>query len=384
MPLRMTDRPVLQWVVFKVVQRCNLDCRYCYVYHRGDDSWRDRPAFVHRDVVTALAQRILEHCRMHGLTRFTVELHGGEPLLLGRARMKALIEELRSVCAGIEMDVVLQTNGLLLDEVWLEFFDRYGVTFGVSLDGPPQIADRNRIMRDGQGSTARLLQVLARLRQDPRFAQTNGGVLCVVDPTVDARMLTRWFAESGFTALDYLLPDGNHANPPAGWSGPEPYRRFLIEAFEAWHDLPAERPLRIRTFEAMIAAQLGARWAVDALGGDLRWICVVESDGSLALSDVARICGGRFAVDELSVFRDALEDIHGNWDLEALQAPPDECRACPFLPVTGGGYFPHRFDGEGFRRPSIYCPALCGFAGRIHEQLKEDLPTALWSVADRQ
>ncbi len=26
---------VLDWVILKIAQRCNLDCTYCYVYNRG-------------------------------------------------------------------------------------------------------------------------------------------------------------------------------------------------------------------------------------------------------------------------------------------------------------------------------------------------------------
>jgi molybdenum cofactor biosynthesis enzyme MoaA len=44
-------RPALDWIVLKVTQRCNLNCDYCYVYNRGDDSWRGRPAFISDAVV---------------------------------------------------------------------------------------------------------------------------------------------------------------------------------------------------------------------------------------------------------------------------------------------------------------------------------------------
>ena len=33
----------LDTVLLKVASRCNLDCSYCYVYHMGDEAWRDQP-----------------------------------------------------------------------------------------------------------------------------------------------------------------------------------------------------------------------------------------------------------------------------------------------------------------------------------------------------
>ena len=32
--------------VLKVVSRCNLNCSYCYVYNKGDSTWRTRPVLM--------------------------------------------------------------------------------------------------------------------------------------------------------------------------------------------------------------------------------------------------------------------------------------------------------------------------------------------------
>src|SRR5271167_245716 len=48
-------------VVFKVASRCNLNCAYCYVYNKGDDSWRSRPAFMSDAVLGHTIDRIRGH-----------------------------------------------------------------------------------------------------------------------------------------------------------------------------------------------------------------------------------------------------------------------------------------------------------------------------------
>src|SRR5690606_13088897 len=144
---RLKSRPwggVLKQVILKVAQRCNLDCSYCYVYNRGDDTWKSRPKMIPDAVATALARRIREHCEKYAIPRFMIELHGGEPLLLGKRRMKALIDLFRRECEGVQLDLTLQTNGLLLDEEWLQLFASNDVRFGISCDGPPESADRRR------------------------------------------------------------------------------------------------------------------------------------------------------------------------------------------------------------------------------------------------
>ena len=40
----------------KVVSRCNLDCRYCYVYNGADDSWRKQPAVMSDEVPSCRAK----------------------------------------------------------------------------------------------------------------------------------------------------------------------------------------------------------------------------------------------------------------------------------------------------------------------------------------
>jgi uncharacterized protein len=363
-------------VIFKVAQRCNLDCTYCYVYNRGDESWRERPTFAAEPVIRRLGTRIAEHCERHGVDRFTVELHGGEPLLLGKRRMRALLTLLLAAAAPVTPRIVMQTNGLLLDREWLALFAEYDLSFGVSLDGPPEFADRRRVLRRGGGSTQMLLAKLAALREeDPLFEQLFGGCLCVVDPQMHGGELVQWFADQGISAFDFLLPDGNYVNPPQDWTGVAPYRRFLLEAFEHWYHMGRAAP-RIRKFELMMTALMGAKVRLDALGGDLRRLCVVESDGSIGVNDVARICGGEFSHDVLNIFDHPLDAHIARYRVGETQRPCAECRSCTNFVSCGGGYLPHRFDGRGFDNPSLYCDALYALSERMTRALEADLPLA--------
>jgi len=370
--------PPLHWVILKVVQRCNLDCSYCYVYNRGDESWKERPPFISESVTAALGRRIAEQCAKYSLTSFTVELHGGEPLLLGKRRLQRVLDLLRALCPGITLRFVLQTNGLLLDEEWLVLFDRNGIRFSISVDGPPEYADLYRVKRNGEGSTTELLKLITALRaSSPLFDKTNSGALCVVNPNIDGAEMVRWFADQGFRGFDFILPNGNYVNPPAGWIGPEPYLQFLVSAFNEWYRLGEGGP-RIRTFELMIRALMGATPVLDALGGDLQPMCVVETGGSIALSDFIRICGGKYSRDVLNVFENALDEHARYYELDLLQRPADKCLSCPYFDCCGGGYLPNRFDGESFNNPSIYCDALCGLADVIAQRLRVDVPESLW------
>lgn len=376
------DNLTLNQVILKVAQRCNLDCTYCYVYNRGDESWKTRTPVISERVVRQLARRIQDHCSDHRLSCFTVELHGGEPLLLGKRRMRQLLEIL-SQEAGVELRFTLQTNGVLLDEEWVDLFARYDLSFGISLDGPPKVADRRRPMRkDGSGSTQRVINNIHRLARDSAaFSRLFGGCLCVIDPDTDGAALVDWFAEQEIEAVDFLLPDGNRANLPEGWTGVEPYRRFLISAFDHWYGM-GERAPRIRKFEQMLTGLLGGRVVLDALGGALEQMCVVETDGSIGVSDVARLCGGDFSTDIMNIFDHPLEAHAERYRLGDVQAVSRRCAACGQLAACGGGYLPHRFDGTGFDNPSLYCEALFAVGERMTESLRRDLPPSMWQTPE--
>ena len=341
-------------------------------------SWRGKPATVSNEVVLKLAQRISEHCAAYSLTHFTIELHGGEPLLLGKKRMQALIDLLRRECEGVELEITLQTNGLLLDVGWLDLLEKNAIRFGISCDGPADSADKRRVFHDGKGSTIELLNVIAELRAaGPLFDHMKPGMLCVVDPNINGAEVVRWFVKHGFNNFDFLLPDGTYRNLPQDWTGVEAYRRFLLEAFEEWCSMGATAP-RIRFFELMMRALVGIRPSIDYLGGDLRRLCVVEADGSIGLSDLVRICGGQFSWDGLNLFDHRLDAVSSYYDLQQLQEPCQKCVECRYFNGCRGGLLPHRFDGQSFANPSLYCAALYALADAAFEKLRAELPLSVW------
>ena len=370
----------LDWIVLKIAQRCNLNCTYCYVYNRGDDSWRGRPPIISVDVIEAVGRRVAEQCAKYSLDRFVIELHGGEPLLVGKKHMQQIIDKLRNACNGIDLRIIIQTNGTLLDEEWLDLFERNDVGFGISLDGPPEFADRNRIFLSGKGSTLYILDRIASLRRaGDRFDRLLGGVLCVVDPAMNGADVVRWFVKNGFDWFEFLLPDVNYVNQPQDWRGVEAVRRFLLEAFDEWYAMGKNAPT-IRLFETMLLGFMGVKPQLDALGGDLRKLCVIESDGSIGISDVMRFCQGEYAEDRLNVFTDSLDRRTGEYRIEEIQRPCPKCQTCPHLKSCGGGYLPHRFDGVSFANPSIYCDALFALAERMADAIRADVPPSLLRI----
>ena len=92
--------PLSQFVL-KVHARCDLACDHCYVYESVDQSWHGRPVTISDQVIVRTAERIAEHAASHKLPSVQVILHGGEPLLAGRPRLRRVITELETALHGV-------------------------------------------------------------------------------------------------------------------------------------------------------------------------------------------------------------------------------------------------------------------------------------------
>ena len=137
---------------------CNLRCRYCY----ADAGSYHRPQRL-MDVATAKCAVDFLLRNSHRAKDVAISFFGGEPLLDYRC-----IEEVvpyacdRFERTGQSCSFSVTTNGTLLTPERVAFFEKHGFAYIVSLDGPADVNDRNRIFPDGSGSYQ---QVIARLTQ---------------------------------------------------------------------------------------------------------------------------------------------------------------------------------------------------------------------------
>jgi uncharacterized protein len=224
--------PISQYVL-KVYSRCNLACDHCYVYEHADQSWRVKPPFISPTTAAMAGLRIREHAAGHGLAEVSVVLHGGEPLLLGKTRMRVLLDILNSqIGPTLRVDLRVQSNGLLLDEQWCALFREYGVKVGVSLDGDRTANDRHRVFADGHSSYVQVLDAVAILRRREN-RHLYAGILCTVDLANDPVAVYRAIAAQQPPNLDLLLPHATWEHPPYRPTGQQaPYADWLMRVYE--------------------------------------------------------------------------------------------------------------------------------------------------------
>ena len=140
---------------------CNFRCWYCYENHvKGS---RMQPNMVEK-VKTLMEKTIASHRQ---LKSFVLSFFGGEPLMYFNAVVKPLMEHLYALCGRQALcpSVSFTTNGYLLNEKMVDFFDGKDVSFQITLDGDRERHDKTRFMPTGKGSFDRIvsnIKLLAR------------------------------------------------------------------------------------------------------------------------------------------------------------------------------------------------------------------------------
>lgn len=370
--------PVQEYVI-KLSSRCNLACDHCYIYKMNDQSWRKRPAFMSSATLEQTGHRIAEHTRMHGLSQIRVVLHGGEPLLGGPSLIGYAASVIRRhLTTDVDLNISIQTNGILLNDRIMQVMHAHRIKIGLSLDGTAEHHDRHRKVANGSGSyfmAERAVQLLS----TPANRELFAGLLCTIDLENDPTEV--YDALIGFTPpmLDFLLPHGTWSSPPPGRDREKesPYGKWLSIVFDRWHS-DVNGVIRIRLFEEIIRLLLGRGSRSDQVGLSPVAFLIVDTDGSLQQTDALKAAYAGAPETGLNVFDHAVDEALAHPAVIARQlglaALADECIRCKIVAVCGGGHYPHRYrHGVGFRNPSVYCPDLQTLIYHISRRLSREL-----------
>ncbi|HEU5110607.1 MAG TPA: FxsB family cyclophane-forming radical SAM/SPASM peptide maturase [Micromonosporaceae bacterium] len=376
--MRSTQEP-FRHLLLKIHSRCNLACRYCYVYEHVDQSWRGQPSVMAPGTIDAAAARLAEHARARELGKVTVTFHGGEPLLAGVALIEYAIGAVRrAVASDVDVAFTVQTNGVLLDAAFLDSFRRHGVRVGVSLDGGRPANDLQRRFAHGAGSYDQVAAALARLREEP-YRDLFGGLLCTVDLRNDPVGVYESLLSFEPPRIDFLLPHGNWTTPPPGRraDGTTPYGDWLVAAFDRWYDAPV-RETDVRLFSAIMSLILGGRSRTESVGLEPVDFVIVETDGSIEQGDALKTVAHGAAATGLNVFDHGFDQALELPGIRARQAGlaalGATCRRCALVQVCGGGHYAHRYEAAtGFANPSVFCVDLQRLIRHVYGRMREDL-----------
>jgi uncharacterized protein len=351
---------------------CNIDCKYCFFLSKEALYPNDKQRMSEETLETYL-QQLLES---HRTSQVTVAWQGGEPTLMKLdffRRSVELVEKYKQ--PGQVVQNTFQTNGILLDDDWCAFFKEHNFLVGLSVDGPREIHDTNRVDRGGQGTFDRVMMGWRQLRK----RKVDFNILCTVNSANEhhGRAIYRFFRDELHAEWVQFIPVVERATADTiqianlGWSekpgqkrllytqsgdlvtqrsvGGKQYGQFLIDIFEEWvrHDVGR---VYVQLFDVTLEAYFG-RHLLCIHAPTCGYGPALEHNGDL------------YSCDHFVEPRYKLGNIHETHMLKLVSSPEqrkfgddkrdtltEQCKSCEVRPLCNGGCPKDRFaisrDGE--------------------------------------
>ncbi|MBT9132432.1 MAG: Anaerobic sulfatase-maturating enzyme [Syntrophomonadaceae bacterium] len=146
--------PRVHTLVLHLTDNCNLRCRYCYIEGNIPKNYerRNMSAEVAEKAIDKFGQII----KARNFPKPpTIIFYGGEPLINWKTLKHCLDYVRRKQKIGflpLRLGKLLITNGTLVTAEIAKELRRHRVSVAVSIDGPKEIHDLNRVYRNGKGS----------------------------------------------------------------------------------------------------------------------------------------------------------------------------------------------------------------------------------------
>lgn len=228
-------------LVLNVANKCNLHCSYCY----EPEAAKYGPVPVQMEWETARTSVDFLFHKAGGNSEVNLIFFGGEALLNFKLMQQVVAyAQEKGRAAGKRVDFSLTTNGTLLTDEVIDFFQehRFGIT--VSMDGPQELHDRRRFFLTAKGErrgsyeqiVPRVKRLLARYSARPVVARVT-----VTKGTIDIVRIYEHLAELGFFEIGFAPVTAKNGED----YGLEPANlRQVLDGFKALGDVYVERALR--------------------------------------------------------------------------------------------------------------------------------------------
>lgn len=222
----------LNKLTLQVTQDCNFRCRYCVYSEEHNDRQRSHSK---KHLSLEDAKRAVDFLWEHSVDSSNVNIgfYGGEPLL-EMELIREIIAYSEKRFAGKELTYNITTNATLLTEEIVHYFQDHKVRVMISLDGPKEINDRNRVFKGGAGTFDTVMERIAMVRRTaPEYAHTLQ-ISMVMDPENDFDCINEiYIEENQFDELNVSTSivdqeyDGREANFSEAYIWKNRYHRFL-------------------------------------------------------------------------------------------------------------------------------------------------------------
>ena len=358
---------------------CNMRCKYCFYENEVVIRNEDHPIFMTLDTAQLLISQAFSSVESEkrgdrNIVPISFAFQGGEPTLAGLDFFNKFIEMVQTYnVRKYPVQYTIQTNGLLLNEEWADFFAKNNFLVGISIDGDKALHESLRPDVVGRSTWDRVTRNL-RLLQD-KHVETN--LLCVVTRQC-AKHPEKYYRALKNLGVSFLqfIPCLDPLDMPRGSMPysltPKLYGNFLCGLFDEWYwDWKSGHYTSIRLFDDYIHLAMGLPAGTCATSGGCGAYFVVEGDGTLYPCDF--YCLNEWKIGKLgeaSLEEYAKFEIETHF-LEEGKKHPSECSSCRFYPLCFGGCKRDWYQDSNGNNHNYFCSSFSQFFNYAEQRILE-------------
>jgi uncharacterized protein len=154
--------PVLDcnFLILNITGGCNLACKYCFAETAGNK----------KSMTLETARKAIDNllAQKNEINEYSIYYFGGEPLLKKELLRQITEYAYREIAVKRNkmVNFLVNTNATLINKEAIELFRQYRFRVTVSIDGPKEIHDANRIYYNGKGSYVEVEEKINLLKEN--------------------------------------------------------------------------------------------------------------------------------------------------------------------------------------------------------------------------
>ena len=367
--------PPVNILIKPASSKCNMRCRY-YFYH-DVSSLRKVADFGVMEEETL--KKLIKSGIDYGDHLLSFAFQGGEPTLAGLDYFKKVVfwQQYFLQKSGKKNLIIhnaIQTNGYLIDEKWAQFFHDNHFLVGLSLDGPINVHDKNRIDSGGQGTFSRIMETIELFNQ----YKVEYNILSVItgQNAMAIKRIYRFFTRHNFRYLQFipcLEPLEEERGARKYHLSIQEYGQFLIDIFDLWYeDFKLGNYTSIRHLDNWILLMLGELPEACNMNGYCSIQFVVEGDGGIYPCDFYVLDEWRLGTVGEQSFEEIVSNDKARAFIEESLRVPEECLSCRYRGLCRNGCKRDRIvDGKTGVLKNYYCEAVYRFFSEREKELAE-------------
>ncbi len=264
---------------------------------------------------------------------------GGEPTLLGLDFFNKAVEfQKKYKPENIEISNSFQTNGVLINDEWAEFFKNNDFLLGISIDGPEELHNFYRRNKKGKGSFPDTLKGMGILIKHQVEFNT---LTCVQKNNVTYPVEIYDFLKQAGSRYFQFVPiveKGKDGKVSENSVQPGLYGKFLNSIFNHWLENEDVGEVFIQDFDVTLNLVMGYPSPVCLKADKCGRAVVLEHNGDLYscdhFVDQQHFLGNIMVMEINNLVDGVKQTAFGNDKKDKL---PPECKNCEFLSLCNGG-----------------------------------------------